>query len=193
MAFRKVVFLDRDGVINYDSPDYIKSWAEFVFLPNTLSALSILHQNKFQVIITTNQSAIGRKLIAKNTLNEIHHRLIQIVSAHGGKIHDIFFCPHHPDDVCSCRKPRIGLLEQAVHKYNIDLADTTMVGDSATDMECAQNAGCGRSVLVLTGKGTSACKRLDQLKLSPDYIARDLFAAVQWIVDQPLTAGSLGT
>jgi D-glycero-D-manno-heptose 1,7-bisphosphate phosphatase len=178
----KVVFMDRDGVINRDSSDYIKSMSEFEFLPGSLSALKRLNQKGFTIIVITNQSAVNRGMISRKDLEAIHSHMRSAVSAGGGKISDIFFCPHTPDDHCSCRKPKAGLIHQAQSRYAIDLGNAYMVGDSAKDIECAQNAGCGYAVLVRTGNGAEAETILTPNKISPAYVAADLDDAANWII-----------
>ena len=179
----KVVFLDRDGVINRDSPDYIKNWSEFEFLPGSISAIKHLTINGFSPLIITNQSAIGRNMISLPDLEYIHTMMKSAISSAGGEIKDIFFCPHAPDDGCDCRKPKPGMIYQARVRFEIDLSTTVMVGDSAKDIECARNAGCGQAVLVQTGNGIQAEKELADKNIFPDHIARDLFEAVRWIMD----------
>jgi D-glycero-D-manno-heptose 1,7-bisphosphate phosphatase len=180
---KKVIFLDRDGVINRDSPDYIKNWSEFEFLPGAVKALKRLTDNGFTTILITNQSAINRGLTSSAALDHIHKMLKLTVESDGGKIQDIFFCPHRPDEGCECRKPKPGLIWRASQKYGIDLSQTAMVGDNVKDIECAHNAGCGRSLLVRTGNGAEAEKQLASLPLHPDYIGADLLAVVNRIVD----------
>jgi D-glycero-D-manno-heptose 1,7-bisphosphate phosphatase len=181
---RKVVFLDRDGVINRDSPDYIKSWSEFEFLPGSVAAIQHLTLNGFAAIIITNQSVIRRKMISLKDLEYIHRMMRSSFKAGGGEIKDIFFCPHTPDDACDCRKPKPGLIHKAKQRYGIDLAGTAMIGDSAKDIECARNAGCGHAVLVKTGNGAEAEKILAKKRIFPDHIANDLYDAVMWITDR---------
>jgi D-glycero-D-manno-heptose 1,7-bisphosphate phosphatase len=179
---RKVVFLDRDGVINRDSPDYIKSWSEFEFLPGSLEAITLLTLNEFATIIITNQSVINRKMVSRKELEYMHTMMKKAVTSNGGQITDIFYCPHVPEDRCSCRKPNPGLILKAKQKYRIDIAASVMVGDSAKDIECARNAGCGYAVLVKTGNGDEAEKILKEKSIFPDLIARDLLEAVGWIL-----------
>ena len=179
---RKVVFLDRDGVINRDSPDYIKSWSEFEFLPGSLEAIKLLTLNGFATIVITNQSVINRKMVSGKVLDCIHTMMKEAVTSKGGQIKDIFFCPHVPEDRCNCRKPSPGLIFKAKRKYRIDIATSVMVGDSAKDIECARNAGCRHAVLVKTGNGSEAEKILKEKAIYPDLIARDLLEAVGWII-----------
>jgi D-glycero-D-manno-heptose 1,7-bisphosphate phosphatase len=181
-GFRKVVFLDRDGVINRDSPDYIKSWSEFEFLPGSLEAITLLTLNEFATIIITNQSVIHRKMMSRKELDYIHTMMKKAVTSNGGEITDIFYCPHVPEDGCTCRKPNPGLIFKARQKYRIDIASSVMVGDRAKDIQCARNAGCGYAVLVKTGNGENAEKVLKEKSIFPDFIARDLLDAVGWIL-----------
>lgn len=178
----RVVFLDRDGVINRDSPDYIKGWHEFVFLPGSLDAIARLAKAGLPVIVVTNQSAIFRGLITEEILADTHRRMLRAVAEAGGRIMDIRHCPHGPGQACGCRKPAPGMLLSAAADHGIDLAASTMVGDSAKDILCARNAGCGRSVLVETGDFDSALTKLAQKGIDPDHVAPDLNGAVDWIV-----------
>jgi D-glycero-D-manno-heptose 1,7-bisphosphate phosphatase len=179
---QKVAFLDRDGVINRDSADYIKHWSEFEFLPKSLEALKQLKQNGFTTIVITNQSVINRKMVSREGLDHIHTRMKASVQSSGGEITDIFFCPHTLEDRCDCRKPKPGLIYLAKKRYRIDLATAVMVGDSAKDIECARNAGCRYALLVKTGNGIQAEKILKEKAIYPDHVAQDLFNAVHWII-----------
>ena len=179
-----VVFLDRDGVINRDSPDYIKSWSEFEFLPGSLEALKKLTMNGFVVMVITNQSVIHRKMMSLKTLEHIHGMMKKTVLSSGGDIKDIFFCPHIPEDQCDCRKPNTGLILKAEEKHRIDLKASIMVGDSAKDIECARNAGCGTVILVKTGNGALAEKQLKEKMIRPDVIVQDLLEAAHWIISR---------
>ncbi|MEZ4526924.1 MAG: D-glycero-beta-D-manno-heptose 1,7-bisphosphate 7-phosphatase [Desulfobacterales bacterium] len=179
---KKTVFLDRDGVINKDSPDYIKNWGEFEFLPGSVEAIRRLTEKGFDIILITNQSGIGRGIIAPNDLEHMHLMMQEKIREAGGKIQDIFFCPHRPDENCECRKPRPGLIWHAQKKYGIDLASAWMIGDSAKDMECAVNAGCGRHILVQTGNGTEAEKALAEKGIRPTYVEKNLLTAAERII-----------
>ena len=180
---KKVVFLDRDGVINRDSPDYIKSWSEFEFLPGSIAAIQGLTASGFSPLIITNQSAVGRQMISIRDLEHIHFMMKSAVSSGGGEIKDIFFCPHRPDEGCDCRKPKPGMLYQARERFDVDISTAVMVGDSAKDIECARNAGCGHAILVRTGNGIQAETALAEKKIFPDRIVRDLHEAARWIID----------
>jgi D-glycero-D-manno-heptose 1,7-bisphosphate phosphatase len=186
VLLKQVVFLDRDGVINQDSPDYIKRWEDFIFLPNSLEALKILTRKGYTLIVITNQSIIHRQWVLPEVLEEMHRRLKSTVASHGGRITDIFICPHTPEQGCSCRKPKPGLIQQACQKYAIDLSDAIMVGDSAKDILCGKAAGCGRTILVRTANDpTGGIMAQDALALDnvyPTAVVADLLEAARWII-----------
>jgi len=181
---KKVVFLDRDGTINVDSADYIKSRSEFAFIPGSIEAIRDLTVNGFTAIVITNQSALARRFVSPEELDAMHAMMCREIAAAGGKITDTFFCPHLPDEGCECRKPAPGLIEQARQKYNIDLADSIMVGDSAKDIACGRNAGCGRTVLVKSGLGPEVEKELMKKSISADFVAENLREAAAWIISE---------
>ena len=186
-----VVFLDRDGVINHDSPAYVKSLAEFEFIPRSLSAIQKLAQNNIKTIVITNQSALHRGLISRDTLEAIHAAMAAEARARGGRIDDIFYCPHTPQEACICRKPATGMIENARKKHRIDNSLAGMVGDSAKDIACARRAGVRYSVLVKTGNFAKARQELDDLGLEPDLVAQDLYAAVEWMIARFQTLGRI--
>ncbi|MBW1642233.1 MAG: D-glycero-beta-D-manno-heptose 1,7-bisphosphate 7-phosphatase [Deltaproteobacteria bacterium] len=180
---QKVLFVDRDGVINKDSPAYIKSWSEFEFLPRSLEAIRRLTENGFDVILITNQSVVNRDFVSKKDLEAIHTRMKEVIKQNGGEVKDIFYCPHRPEDQCDCRKPLPGLILQAQEAYQIDVGKTMMVGDSAKDIECAKNAGCGGSILVQTGNGITAEKILAEKGIFPSFIVKDLYEAASLLIN----------
>jgi D-glycero-D-manno-heptose 1,7-bisphosphate phosphatase len=148
----KLVILDRDGVINFDSDLYIKSPEEWKPIPGSLDAIARLTQWGYRVVVATNQSGIGRGLFEMDTLNAIHDTMIKSVAQAGGRIDAVFFCPHTNADNCRCRKPRPGMLEEIAIRYNTSLDGVPTVGDSLRDLEAAVAVGA-RPILVLTGKG----------------------------------------
>ncbi len=185
---RPTVFLDRDGVINRDSPAYVKSWAEFAFLPGSLDALARMTAAGLALVVITNQSAVGRGWISAAGLAEIHRRMRQAVEAAGGRLLDILFCPHLPEAGCRCRKPASGMIEEACRRHGLDPAMAVMVGDRAKDIRCGRDAGCQATVLVGTEDARAALDELAALKMAPDFVAPDLAGACGWII-QRLTAG----
>ncbi len=136
------------------------------------------------VIVITNQSAINRELTSQKEVKHIHAMMQETIRKRGGQILDIFFCPHHPEEACACRKPKPGLIHFAREKYQIALADAVMIGDSAKDVECARNAGCGRSILVRTGNGVQAESVLAEKGIFPDKVAGNLLDAVNWLLSE---------
>jgi histidinol-phosphate phosphatase family protein len=186
------VFLDRDGVINHDSDDYIKHPDEFHFIAKSPDAIALLTAKGFQVILITNQSAVGRGMISRQMLDAILKKMIQGVERAGGRIKDIFFCPHTPDQGCDCRKPKPGMILQAVASHGIDLEKSVMVGDSAKDIECGKNAGCNKTILVKTGNGGNALAELTDKGIAPDFLAQNLYDAALWITDN-LTCGNMAS
>jgi len=148
----KLVILDRDGTINHDSDQYIKSPAEWKPIKGSLEAIARLSQNGWRVVVATNQSGIGRGLFEMATLNAIHDTMHRAVHHAGGRIDAIFFCPHAGDANCECRKPKPGMLLEIARRMNVELEGVPMVGDSLRDLQAAAAAGA-RPVLVLTGKG----------------------------------------
>jgi D-glycero-D-manno-heptose 1,7-bisphosphate phosphatase len=179
---KKVVFLDRDGVINYDSLEYIKNLNEFILIPGSISAISKLSQQGYAVFVITNQSAIARKLTDITIINDIHHYLKKSVQNAGGHINGIYFCPHHPSQECSCRKPRTGLIDQAVVENHIDIGSAVMVGDKLTDIECAKRAGCKHAYLVMTGLVNPLKEDKNDLFQNFYQNAKTLFHAVDLLI-----------
>ena len=147
----KLVILDRDGTINHDSDEFIKSPEEWQALPGALEAVGRLNHAGYHVVLATNQSGLGRGLLDVASLNAIHKRMLKQLAAVGGRIDAIFYCPHAPEDACTCRKPLPGLIEQVADRFGIDLKDVPFVGDSLRDMQAAVAAGCSPH-LVLTGR-----------------------------------------
>jgi D-glycero-D-manno-heptose 1,7-bisphosphate phosphatase len=149
---RAAVFLDRDGVIIANRDDYVKAWSEVRFLPDATGALRRLSRTNYLVVLVTNQSAVGRRIITLDQAMEINRRVIAEIEAAGGRVDAAYLCPHHPDDACPCRKPAPGMFLQAARELGVDLAGSYAIGDAASDMEAAQAAGV-RGILVLTGRG----------------------------------------
>lgn len=147
----KIVILDRDGTINEDRDDYVKSPDEWVPIPGALEAIARLNHAGWHVVVATNQSGIGRGLFEMSTLNAMHIKMNHLLSQHGGRIDAVFFCPHAPEDECNCRKPLPGLFEQIGSRYGIDMTSVAAVGDTLRDLQAAHAAGC-KSHLVRTGK-----------------------------------------
>jgi D-glycero-D-manno-heptose 1,7-bisphosphate phosphatase len=149
----RYILLDRDGVINHDSDEFIKSSAEWLPIDGSLEAIALLNQNGFHVVVITNQSGLARGLFDKKTLNSIHQKMRDEAAKFGGQIEAIYFCPHQTSDLCDCRKPKAGLLKQFAADYDVDLSQVYFIGDSLRDIQAAQTGGA-MPILVKTGNGT---------------------------------------
>lgn len=149
---RRLVILDRDGVINHDSDDFVKTPDEWLPIDGSIEAIAKLSSAGFTVAVATNQSGIGRKIIDRPTLEAMHEKLRSLVKDAGGHVDRIVYCPHHPDDGCDCRKPAPGLYIQLSRKYAMPLDGVPVIGDTERDLEAARAVN-GRPILVLTGKG----------------------------------------
>lgn len=148
----KLIILDRDGVINIDSDEYIKSPEEWQAIPGSLEAMARLHRNGYHVVVASNQAGIARGKFNIDTLNGIHQKMLTHANQYGAVVHAIFFCPHGPDDGCSCRKPEPGLLLEVASRLKTSLKKVYCVGDKLSDIHAAKAAG-GIPVLVKTGYG----------------------------------------
>jgi D-glycero-D-manno-heptose 1,7-bisphosphate phosphatase len=156
----KLVILDRDGTINEDRDDYVKSADEWVPLPGALEAIARLNHAGYHAVIASNQSGLGRGLFDMASLNAMHTKLIQQLARLGGRIDAVFFCPHAPDDQCECRKPLPGLFEQIGERYSMNLKGVPVVGDTQRDLQAGIAVGC-EPHLVRTGKAAA----LDEAQL----------------------------
>ncbi len=148
----KLIILDRDGVINYDSDQFIKNPEEWKPIPGSLEAIARLSQADYRVVVATNQSGIGRGLFDMPTLNAIHDKMHKSVALAGGRIDAVFFCPHTNDANCACRKPKSGMLEEIATRYGVSLKGVPAVGDSLRDLQAAARVDA-QPILVLSGKG----------------------------------------
>ena len=148
----KLVILDRDGVINFDSAQFIKTPAEWKPIPGSLEAIARLNQSGYRVVVATNQSGVGRSLFDMDTLNAIHEKMHKALFAAGGRIDAIFYCPHTADSDCGCRKPKAGMFKRISETLNVDLKGVPAIGDSLRDLQACAKAGC-LPMLVRTGKG----------------------------------------
>ncbi|HUU50471.1 MAG TPA: HAD family hydrolase [Nitrospinota bacterium] len=182
------VFMDRDGTIN-DEMGYINHISRFKLLPRSAAAIRLINQNSFKTVIITNQSGVGRGYFPEKLVEEIHDNLKRGLSQEGAHIDGIYYCPHHPflgmgkyKKDCECRKPKIGMIKKAAKELDIDLSRSYMVGDRGADIQMAKEFG-GKGVLVLTGYGKGEYEYLNHTwPKKPDYIAEDLYDAVEWIL-----------
>ena len=177
---RPAVFLDRDGVINENRADYVKSWSEVKFLPAVFDALRRLAETDFAIVLVTNQSAVGRGIISKERAGSINRQIVETIRSQGGRVDGSYLCPHHPDDNCECRKPRPGMLFQAADELGLNLDRSYFIGDAITDMQAADAAGV-RGILVLTGRGQSQTR--EARTPLPWPIASDLGSVIDYILN----------
>ena len=175
----KLVILDRDGVINFDSPYFIKSPAEWKPLPGSLEAIAKLTQAGYRVVVATNQSGIGRGLFDMDTLNAMHDKMHRAVRAVGGRIDAVFYCPHSADSNCTCRKPKPGMFNRIGACFNADLTEAYAIGDSLRDLQAGAAVGC-LPLLVHTGKGEKTLAEGNLPEGTRDFA--NLEAAVDWLL-----------
>jgi D-glycero-D-manno-heptose 1,7-bisphosphate phosphatase len=178
----KLVILDRDGTINADSDEYIKSPEEWQPLPGALEAIARMNHAGWHAVIASNQSGLGRGLFDVASLNAMHAKMHKMLSAQGGRIDAVFYCPHTPDEGCRCRKPLPGLFEQIADRFGIDMKGVPVVGDGLRDLQAGAAAGC-EPHLVLTGKGAA----FKGQALPPEYppgtrVHDDLAAFADWLI-----------
>jgi D-glycero-D-manno-heptose 1,7-bisphosphate phosphatase len=184
MSAIPAIFIDRDGVINANLPGYVKAWGEFEFLPGSLEALAQITALNWPVVVISNQSAIGRGLIAGEAVDHINARMVAAVEEAGGHIAGVYICPHRPDETCACRKPQPGLLHQAACELDLDLARSYLIGDAESDVLAAL-AVCAQPILVLTGRGKEQRALLAGLE-GTFQVCQDLIEAVTWIASREL-------
>jgi len=177
---QKYVLLDRDGVINQDSDDYIKSAEEWHPVAGSLEAIALLNQQGYKVIVITNQSGISRGYYDEATLDEIHKKMHQLTAEKGGTIDAIFYCPHGPDDQCACRKPKPGLLTQFAKEKNTSLKDIYFIGDKQGDAQAAIAAGA-KPMLVKTGTKKNTFNHHSDINCP---IFEDLYDAAKFIISE---------
>lgn len=175
----KLVILDRDGVINFDSAQFIKSPEEWKPIPGSLEAIARLTQSGYKVVVATNQSGVGRGLFDMDTLNRMHQKMHKVAFEVGARIDAVFYCPHTADSKCDCRKPKPGMFKRISETLNVELTGIPAIGDSLRDLQAGAAVGC-HPILVLTGKGekTQAEGNLPEGTL----IFADLAAAVDHLL-----------
>jgi D-glycero-D-manno-heptose 1,7-bisphosphate phosphatase len=178
----KLVILDRDGVINTDSDQFIKTPDEWKPIPGSLEAIARLTHSGFRVVVCSNQSGVGRGLLDMAALNAINDKMYKALAPFGGRIDALFYCPHPAEANCACRKPRPGMFQDIAKRFNVVLTGVPSVGDSLRDMQASAAAGC-RPILVLTGKGrkTLAAGGLPE----GTQVFDDLAAAARAIIAKP--------
>jgi len=196
---KAAVFLDRDGTIN-EQMGYINHISRFQLLAGAAEAIARLNQLHIPVVVVSNQSGLGRGYFPEELLDRVHAKMHRLLAEKGAHIDGLYWCPHHPDAKvarfkkknCGCRKPDIGLLEQAATELDLDLKSSFMVGDRWSDLKCGKKAGA-RSILVLTGYGRGDLEYIGpNQQVQPDFVAEDLPAAVDWIIPKLTGDGDPG-
>lgn len=177
MPENRYVLLDRDGVINHDSDDFIKSPEEWLPIEGSLEAIALLNEHGYKVVVVTNQSGVARGLFDTATLEKIHAKMQRMTEQKGGKIDAIYFCPHGPDDGCNCRKPKPGLLESFATEHHASLIGMAVIGDSLRDLQSAQAVGAS-PILVKTGKGRKTLHENPNLNIP---VFENLYDAAKFI------------
>jgi D-glycero-D-manno-heptose 1,7-bisphosphate phosphatase len=172
--------MDRDGVINEDSEDFIKSPEEWRPIDGSLEAIALLNTHGYQVVVISNQSGIARGLYDENALTAIHDKMFHLVAEKGGKIVGIYYCPHGSDSLCACRKPKPGLLLQFAEEHKVDLKNVYFIGDSLRDIQAAQAVGA-MPILVKTGKGELTLTNNPNLNIP---VFANLYDATTYIVSK---------
>jgi histidinol-phosphate phosphatase family protein len=177
----RAVFLDRDGTINREM-GYLRDLNKLYIYSNTARAIRLLSCAGFKIIVVSNQSGVGRGMIKRQDFKNINHKIKESLARKGANIDAFYICPHHPDDNCTCRKPRTGLINKAAKKFGLELSSSYIIGDKLSDIELKKRAGLKEAVLVLTGFGKKhLCKaREDGVELGP--VARDILSAARLIL-----------
>jgi D-glycero-D-manno-heptose 1,7-bisphosphate phosphatase len=183
----KLIILDRDGVINHDSPDYIKSAEEWIPIDGSIEAIARLNKAGFTVVVATNQAGLARGKFELDDLEAMHEKLTQLVEEKGAELAAIFYCPHHPDDKCKCRKPLPGMLDAIEAEFNTSVESCYFVGDSLRDLQAGIAKGC-KPALVKTGNGETTLMQLqnaelaDSVALSQVQVFDNLATAADFII-----------
>lgn len=176
------LFLDRDGVIIKNRPEYVRSWSDVSIYPQALQALARISRTPFKVIIITNQSVVGRGLLSLAAAQAINQRLVSEIERAGGRIDGVFMCPHAPEDNCTCRKPLPGLINLAARELAVDLKISILIGDALSDLEAGQAAGIPQIALVRTGRGAAQAILTNPSVTQPFRIFDDLAEALAALI-----------
>ena len=172
------LFLDRDGVIIENRLNYVRSWQDVEIYPQAISALARIATAPYRILIVTNQSAVGRGIISLDEAWDINNRLIKVIVMSGGRIDGVYMCPHAPQDGCSCRKPKPGLLLQAEQEHKLDMSKSILIGDALTDLLAGQSSSVRNLALVRTGRGASQAHHAQREELAPFPVFEDLTEAL---------------
>ena len=183
----KLIILDRDGVINEDSDNYVRSVDEWLPIDGSVEAIAKLSKAGYSIAVATNQSGLARDYFPPETLDAMHQKMTDLVQSEGGKIDAIFFCPHGPDDACECRKPKPGMINQALAQFHQPASETWVVGDSLRDIQAGQQSGC-KTAIVVTGKGERTLKLIAEKETT--YADVPVFSNLNAFAEELLKEGS---
>lgn len=184
----KAVFLDRDGTLN-EEVGYVNHIQRFILLPRVGESIRLLNQHGWKAVVVSNQSGVARGYFPESLVHQVHDKMQDLLTREGAHLDGIYYCPHHPEvgvppyrQTCRCRKPGTGMIEEAVKAFGLDCSQSYVVGDRGVDIELAGQLGA-KAILVLTGYGRGEWEyRKNEWKGKPDFVAEDLFEAVQWIL-----------
>ncbi len=176
------VFLDRDGVLIENRADYVREWSQVAVYPKTYSSLISIQNAGYKIVIVTNQSAVGRGMLALQTAHELNQRLVELIRENGGRVDGVYLCPHQPEDECDCRKPKPGMLLQAANELRLDFSRSWMIGDAWSDVLAGQAVGVRGTILVQTGRGQDQLSQPHPENLNSFFVATDLANAAQIIL-----------
>ncbi len=181
----KVVFLDRDGTIIEDK-NFLKTPDEIEFIPGSVQAIRILRNLGYKIVVISNQSGIGRGILTEKMVREVNDCLLRRLKEKEAPVDALYFCPHHRDNNCSCRKPKTGMPQKAAQELKLNLKNAVVIGDKLTDVELGKNMGA-KTVLVLTGYGSKELDKLREINdnfagsMGPDFVAENLLEAANWL------------
>lgn len=184
----KAVFLDRDGTLN-EEVGYVNHIQRFILLPRVGESIRLLNQHGWKAVVVSNQSGVARGYFPESLVHQVHDKMQDLLTREGAHLDGIYYCPHHPEvgvppyrQTCRCRKPGTGMIEEAVKAFGLDCSQSYVIGDRGVDIELAGQLGA-KAILVLTGYGRGEWEyRKNEWKGKPDFVAEDLFEAVQWIL-----------
>jgi histidinol-phosphate phosphatase family protein len=175
----KVAFLDRDGTI-IEERNFIESPDEIRFLPGSVQAIQMLRESGYKIVVISNQSGIGRGILTEKMVREVNDLFIRRLKEKDAPVDGLYFCPHHPDANCECRKPETGMVQKAAEELKLDLKNTVVIGDKSIDVKLGKNIGA-KTILVVTGYGKSEVNKLADQNDKPDFVADTLLDAANWI------------
>jgi len=178
-SLQKVIFLDRDGTIIKEK-NFIQSPQQLEFFSGSIQAIKILKNLGYKIIVVSNQSGVGRGILTEEMVKKVNHFFMRKLVEKDAPVDALYYCPHHPDQNCDCRKPETGMLKKAAQEHKLNLRDAVVIGDKISDVRLGKNIGA-KTILVLTGYGKSEVSKIKEEKDKPDFVAKNLLSATRWI------------